>query len=174
MLSTDELSSMVYEDLRQIADRLMGRQGGGVTLQPTALVHEVYMNLAGHDEAWEGRAHFLAVASTAMRRLLVDAARTRGREKRGGGWERVTLSSQVVDGPDTDLMDLDQALKKLGQFNERLVETIELRYFGGLTIGEVAELRGVSRTIIVREWAKAKTILMTLLEDAANQHSDET
>lgn len=159
----DEANQLVYEDLRRIADRLMSDEPAGVTLQPTALVHEAYLNLASQEEGWESRAQFVAVAAKAMRHLLIDAARARRAQKRGGGWGRVTLDEPSARELNVDLLDLDAALSKLGEMRERYARIVELRYFGGLTTQEVADVLGVSRTIVVREWAKAKTLLATLL-----------
>lgn len=167
-VSTEELAPVVYDDLRRLADAFFRRERAGITLQPTALVHEAYLKLVAQDQqSWENRAHFLAVAATAMRRVLVNAAKSRGREKRGRGWERVTLAGVESDGPvgDVGLVELEEALQRLTKVKERYVRIVELRYFAGLTLDEVGEVLGVSRTIIVREWAKAKAWLTTWLED---------
>ncbi|MEM7199233.1 MAG: ECF-type sigma factor [Planctomycetota bacterium] len=168
ILSTTDLAPVVYEDLRRLADSLFRREPEGVTLQPTALVHEAYLVLADQrNQSWESRANFLAVAATAMRRVLTNAAKARGRDKRGGGLARVTLVEDAVrdSGGEVDLLDLDAALAKLAKVRERYVRILELRFFAGLSLDEVARELGVSRTIVVRDWAKAKAWLMTELED---------
>lgn len=141
----------------------------GATLQPTALVNEAYLALMGQDKrSWESRANFLAVAATSMRRVLINAAKTRSRDKRGGsGWERVTLDGVAVDGPggQVDLLDLEAALTKLASVSERYVRILELRYFGGMSLDEVANTLGVGRTLVVYEWSLAKAWLATELAD---------
>ena len=169
-VTTEELAPLVYEDLRRLADGFLRRERRGMTLQPTALVNEAYMRLAGQ-QSWENRGHFLALAATAMRRVLLNAARDRKREKRGGDRDRVTLSALDPQGPDNtravDLIDLDAALQKLNRTNPRYVRVIELRYFAGLTLEETAESLGVTRTVIVREWARARAWLEEHLGDGA-------
>ena len=160
-VSTEELGHIVYEDLRRIADRLFQREKPGITLQPTAIVHEAYMALAGKDkQTWENRAHFLAVAATTMRRLLTDAARSRGRQKRGGGWERVTLASLEQDNVrDADLLDLEEALVKLEAVKARYARIVELRFFAGLSLEETARVLDLSTRMVQLEWAKAQAWL---------------
>ena len=165
-LAAEELTPLVYDDLRRLAASFFKREMPGATLQPTALVNEACIQLLGQrNQDWESRAHFLSIAATAMRRILLNAARDKGRQKRGGDWNRVTLGDGGTDGPrSVALIDLDEALEKLADVNERYVRIIELRYFAGLTLEETAEVLGVSRTIIVREWAKARGWLEATLE----------
>ena len=165
MLSAEELAPLVYDDLRRVAARYFQREAPGATLQPTALVNEACIQLLGQrNQDWESRGHFLAIAATSMRRILLNAARDRGRQKRGGDWERVTLGDGGEAQPrSVALIDLDAALEKLASVSERYVQIIELRYFAGLTLDETAQVLGVSRTIIVREWAKARAWLETTL-----------
>ena len=168
-LTTDELGELVYDELRRMADAYFQREKPGITLQPTALVHESYVRLATQDkQTWENRAQFLGVAARAMRQVLVSAARARGRVKRGGNWERVTLGSQVVDTPqlEVDVLDLDAALEKLGKVKERYLRIVELVFFGGLTLAEAAEVLGLSRSMVAHEWGKAQAWLSTHLADA--------
>ena len=168
-VSGEELLPIVYEDLRRLANHYFRGQDAGVTIQPTVLVHEAYMRLADHEEeGWEGRSHFFAVAAKAMRQVLANAARDRGRLKRGGGMARVTLTGREpeneADG--LDVLELDEALELLSRVKERYARIAELRFFAGLTIDEVAKVFGVSRTIIDREWAKAKAYLTVKLAES--------
>ena len=166
VLTSEELTPLVYDDLRRLAARYFQRETPGVTLQPTALVNEACIQLLGQrNQSWESRGHFLAIAATAMRRILINAARDRGRQKRGGGWERVTLG----EGGETDartisLLDLEAALEKLGEISEQYVRIIELRWFAGLSLDETAEVLDVSRKTVTREWAKARAWLEASLE----------
>ena len=173
-VSGEELAPIVYDDLRRLAHSFFRREQPGITIQPTALVHEAYLRLANQDaDAWESRGHFLAVAATAMRRILATAARDRGRLKRGGGVARVTLTGsepvQASTADDVDLLDLEQALVSLAAIKERYARIAELRYFAGLSIDETAQVLGVSRTIINREWSKAKAYLALALEDLESE-----
>ena len=167
-VSSRELAALVYEDLRAMASRLFRREAHALTLQPTALVHEVFLRLVDQnvEQGWRNRAQFLAVASRCMRRLLANAARDRGRQKRGGAVERVTLTGQEPEAPEQtiDLLDLDAALEELGRVKERYARIVEMRYFAGLTIAEVAAVLGVSATLVDREWAKARAWLALKLE----------
>jgi RNA polymerase sigma-70 factor, ECF subfamily len=161
----EELLPLVYDELRGIANALFARQHQGHTLQPTAVVHEAWLKLAGHKDGWEGRSHFFAVAARAMRQVLTDSARARRTERRGNGWQRVTFEDQVGTEPkDYDLVDLDDALKRLGEANERLARVVELRMFGGLTVDEVAKLLDVTPRTIKLDWRTARAWLRDALE----------
>ncbi len=163
-----EMLSLAYEELRSMAAGILHRGGRHQTLQPTALVHELYLRLTGHaDGAWHDRCHFLAVASMAMRQIVMDHARQRRAEKRGGGWDRVTLSDVVGASPlaEADLIALDSALTKLDQLNERQARIVELRFLAGLTVEEVATLLDVSETTVKRDWRMARAWLMNELSD---------
>ena len=168
-VSSQELAAIVYEDLHRMAKALFRRESPDHTLQPTALVHEAYLRLADQKVAdgWDNRAQFLAVAATAMRRVLANAARSRQSLKRGGGAERVTLTgNDSVDSPQQiDLIDLEAALEHLAGIKERYVQIVELRYFAGLSIPEIAQVLGVSPTVIDRDWAKARAYLAVRLQD---------
>jgi RNA polymerase sigma factor (TIGR02999 family) len=158
----DELVPLVYDELRRIAHRYMRRERPGQTLQTSALVNEAYLRLAGSQPvAWQDRAHFYAVAARVMRRLLCDRARARRYARRGGGGLRVTLdeAAAVAPGPDVELLALDVALAKLSEMDERKGRLVELRYFGGLSNEEAAEVLGVSAITAKREWLKAKAWL---------------
>ena len=157
----DALIPLVYEELRRMARRYMRGQKPGHTLQTTALVNEAYMRLAGSDQVrWQNRAHFFAVSAQVMRRILVDFARARNNLKRGGG-NRVAFDEAVelVPGRRTDLVALDDALKALAELAPRQSRIVELRYFGGLTEEETAEVLGVSERTVRREWSLARAWL---------------
>lgn len=158
----DRLLPVVYRELRIIAERQVRRQPPGQTVQPTMLVHDVFMKLAGNtSKTWEGRSHFLAVAAKAMRDLLVDSARRRLAQKRGGGLQRVTLSD-VADGGaalDIDVLDLEDALRALAALDERQAKIIELRFYAGLSVAEVADVLQVSERTVMYDWRMARAWL---------------
>jgi RNA polymerase sigma factor (TIGR02999 family) len=158
----DQLLPLVYDELRGIASRYLRREPADHTLQPTALVHEAYVRLIDQRRVrWRNRAHFYAVAAQMMRRILVDHARTRRAEKRGAGWERVPFveDETAAASGDVDVVALDEALQRLATFDAQQERIVELRYFGGLTIDEVAEVIGISAATVVREWTIAKAWL---------------
>ncbi|MEM7305014.1 MAG: ECF-type sigma factor [Planctomycetota bacterium] len=166
-VTSEQLAPIVYEDLRRLARQLFHKERPGATIQPTALVHEAYLRLADQKaDGWENRAQFMAVAALAMRRVLANAARDRGRLKRGGGFERVTLSDVEPEQPENeiDVLELEEALEALGKVKERYARIAELRYFAGLTVPEVARVLGVGKTIVDREWAMARAYLALKLE----------
>ena len=149
---------LLYDELRSLASALMRRERGNHTLQPTALVHEVFARLVDQTRVdWQGRAHFLGIAGQAMRRVLVDYARARIAEKRGGGRERVTLSAVpgVLPG-EFELVELDDALTKLARESARAARVAELKVFAGLSGGEIAAVIGVSRRTVTGDWAVAR------------------
>jgi RNA polymerase sigma factor (TIGR02999 family) len=160
----DELVPDLYRELRRLAQWQMGRGRPGVTLQPTALVHEAYLRLADRSQAgWSSRTHFIAVASKVMRNLLIDHARAKAAEKRGGGWLPVTLVDEAVGGRGLDvdrMLALDQALQKLAEHDERQARVVELRFFGGLKVREVAEILGVSQRTAEGLWTHARAWLL--------------
>lgn len=164
------LMEAVYEELRRLAGAYLAHQNAGHTLQPTALVHEAFIKLIDHDHAkWNGRAHFFAVAAKAMRHILVDHARARKADKRGGDWARVTLDAAVMHvGGDrgVDTLVVNEALEELSRLDERQARIIELRFFGGLAVEEVAELLGVSKSTVEAEWRMARAWLSKRLGDA--------
>jgi RNA polymerase sigma factor (TIGR02999 family) len=154
----DLLLPLIYDELRALAARHLRRERDGHTLQPTALVHEAYLRLAeGAHLTFEDRTHFFRVAARAMRRVLVDVARRRGAEKRGGEWRSVTLEPDALATPDDtyDLIDLHEALARLGQMDSALERLVELRFFTGLTLDEAAESLGVSRRKAAKDWSVA-------------------
>ena len=164
--SAEQLLPAVYDELRRRARGYLRRDRPGHTLDPTALVHEAYERLVDQSRVdWRGRTHFIAVAAQAMRRLLIDHARGRNRDKRGGAWERVTISQlapvDVLDaevGPD-EILAIDEALSKLAQVDARAATVLELRVFGGLDSMEVASYLGVSERTARGDWAFARAWL---------------
>jgi RNA polymerase sigma factor (TIGR02999 family) len=163
----ERLFPLVYDELHDLARRQVKRMGPGQTLDTTALLHEAYLELCDRSEAsWNDRTHFIAVAATVMRHLLIDRAREKSALKRGGGIKRVALeglSSRAIGAPIEDLLDLAQALDRLATVDERLVRLVEMRFFGGLTATEVAEVLGISERTVKRDWRKAKALLYQLL-----------
>jgi len=152
---------LVYEELRRLAQIQMRGERSDHTLQTTALVHEAYLRLCGADVAWQGRVHFLAVAATVMRRVLVDHARSRDRAKRGGGADRVPLDEALAVSPERPeaVVALDEAIDRLSALDERKAHAVELHFFGGLTYEETAEALGVSPATVDRELRLAKAWL---------------
>lgn len=163
----DDLLPLVYEELRGLARRHMAGEADGHTLEPTALVHEAWVRLVDADIAWQDRAHFFAAASRMMRRLLVDHARARSRQKRGGDRARVTLqAADVVTPPlDLDILALDEALEALAAEDPRKGRAVELRYFGGMNLEEIAEVTGVSIATVHRDLRMATAWLLARLSD---------
>jgi RNA polymerase sigma-70 factor, ECF subfamily len=159
----EELIPLVYEELRRIAGRSFGRERSGHTLQPTALVHEVYQKLVDQQRVqWKNRNHFFAVAASLMRRILVDHARKRDAQRRGGGAERVALeegNEVAAPGLDVDMLALDAALSELAAFDPGQARIVELRFFAGLSVVETAEALGSSRATVQRDWAMARAWL---------------
>ena len=165
----DRLIPLIYQELRRRAAAHLRRERRGHTLRPTDLVHEAYLRLAAQDPAWQNSGQLFAVASRLMRQLLVDHARRRGARKRGGGM-RVTLSDGVAAtaAAEPDMLDLDRALQELAERDERQVQLVELRFFGGLSIEEAARAMGVSVATANREWAVAKSWLYHRLKKKAD------
>jgi RNA polymerase sigma factor (TIGR02999 family) len=163
----DQLIPLVHGELRHIASRYMARERVGHTLQPTALVNEVYLRLVDIEHVrWENRAHFMAVAARLMRRVLVDFARSRRYQKRGGGRQRVALDEAlVVDvGRGHDLLALDDALDELARVDSRQSEIVVMRFFAGLTVEEIASVLGISIATVMRDWKVAKAWLLRELD----------
>jgi RNA polymerase sigma factor (TIGR02999 family) len=158
----DALMSLVYDDLRRLASHHMRGERPRHTLQTSALVNEAYLRLAGHEQIqWQDRAHFFAVAAQAMRRVLVDHARRRGNRKRGGDAHKVELDEALVvsDERAAEVVALDDALARLAEVAPRKSQLVELRFFGGLSIEETAEVLGVSPGTVMRDWTFAKAWL---------------
>ena len=158
----DELMPLVYQELHRLAHQYMSRERTGHTLQTSALVNEAFLRLADQkDVQWQNRAHFIGIAGQMMRRILVDYARNRGYAKRGGGAVQVSLDEELVvsDERGAEVVALDDALQSLARLDERKSRLVELRFFGGLSIEETAEVLGVSPGTVMRDWTLAKAWL---------------
>jgi len=158
----DKLTPLVYRELKKLAESYLRRERAGHSLQPTALAHEAYIKLIDQQNVqWQNRAHFFGIAAQAMRRILVDHARARLAGKRGGGGEVVPLDEavDVSDQRADQLIALDEALKRLSELDPQRGRVVELKYFGGMTLEETAEVLGVSRAKVIREWRIAKAWL---------------
>jgi RNA polymerase sigma factor (TIGR02999 family) len=159
----DELVPLVHAELRRLARRYMSHERPGHTLQATALVNEAYLRLIEVKHVrWQNRAHFFAMSARVMRRILVDSARARGNDKRGGGVRKVAFDEDLMGLPETgaDLVALDDALRALESAHPRKSQVVELRYFGGLTVEEAGEALGVSPDTVKRDWRFAKLWLL--------------
>jgi RNA polymerase sigma factor (TIGR02999 family) len=166
-LAAERLLPLVYEELRVLATQKLARERVGQTLQATALVHEAYMRLVGdEDPGWNSRGHFLAAAAEAMRRILINRARDRGRLKRGGDRGRVDLEDlcEPFEAPDVGLLDLDEALERLAGAYPRPAELVKLRFFAGLSLAEAAAALGISARTADREWMFARAWLRDALD----------
>lgn len=162
----DRLIPLIYEELQRLAGRAMRDERPDHTLQTTALIHEAYLRLLGSKVEWADRVHFYAVAAQTMRRVLVDHARARARDKRGGGAVRVPLEENLAGvSPSADIVALDEALERLSALDSRKARAIELHYFGGLTYDEAAHVLGVSPATVDRELRLAKAWLYRELTD---------
>src|SRR5205085_5950867 len=169
-----ELIPVIYQELRRLAVGHLRHERPNHTLQPTALVHEAYIKLAAQRNAgWQSRAHFFAIASTLMRRILVDYARRQMRAKRGGKQPKLSLENVVLAAPDRPdkMLVLDECLTRLEQLDARQSRIVELRYFGGLTVEEAAGILGVSPTTVRREWTSAKAYLYGELKQRHGNHA---
>jgi RNA polymerase sigma factor (TIGR02999 family) len=165
--SVDSLLPIVYQELRRLAASYLRRERPGQTLQPTALVHEAYLRLMKDKPGrWQNRAHFCAIAAHSMRQILIERARARGAQKRGGIRQRVTLDDALVAGGERsiDLVALDQALERLAAFDPDQARLVELRFFGGLTIEETADAMDISPATVKRHWIVACAWLARELE----------
>ncbi|HVP72211.1 MAG TPA: sigma-70 family RNA polymerase sigma factor [Phycisphaerales bacterium] len=168
--AADRLLPLLYDELHRLAESFLRHERVNHTLQPTALVHEAYLRMVRQDRTdWQNRAHFCAVAAQAMRRILLSHARDRAAAKRGGKALRVTLSdSDVAATPglnDVDLLALDDALGRLAALDDRQARVVELRFFGGLTVEQAAEVLGVSPRSVKADWQMAKAWLYTQLKE---------
>ena len=165
--AADRLFPRVYDELRRLAQGRVNVEPGSVTLSATGLVHEAYLKLADGG-GWADRDHFLALASSAMRLVLVDRARARGRIKRGGGDRPATLRPDLDAAhttPHEEVLAVDAALERLAGLDERLAQLVELRFFGGLEVGEAARVLGVSDRTAARLWVRARAHLQVLLDE---------
>lgn len=163
----EQLLPLVYEELRSLADNYLRKERKNHTLQPTALVHEAFLRLVDQSRVdWKGRTHFFAVGASAMRRILIDHARSRGRGKRGGGWKRVVLDD--LEAPpefgEVDSVVLDELLEELAGLDPQQARIVELRFFAGLKVKDVAEMLGVSKRKVEADWTHAKAWLRSRLD----------
>jgi len=157
--ATDELLPLVYEELRLLAAQKLSQEPPGQTLQATALVHEAYLKLVGSEpQSWESRGHFFSAAAEAMRRILIDNARRKKSHRHGGGQQRQDMDALEVPLSERseDLLALDEALTRLAQEEPQVAEIVKLRYFGGLTLEQAAEVKGISRRTAGRYWDYAR------------------
>ena len=164
-----ELLPLVYEELRRLAASRLRHESPDQTLQATGLVHEAYVRLVGPaDLPWANRAHFFAAAAEAMRRILVDRARARGRGKRGGDFRRLSLNLDLLDGdePATEILALDEALESLAAADPSKAELVKLRFYAGLSLSDAATALGISRATAARHWAYARAWLCERLRDS--------
>ena len=167
----DQLIPLIYDELHRIAARYLRQERSEHTLQPTALVHEAWIRLIDQKNVtWQNRAHFFGVSAELMRRILVDHARRKKAEKRGGGAATVALDENIEwsDHRDLDLVDLDDALQALATVDPQQSKVVEMRFFGGLSVEETAEALGVSGTTVKREWRMARAWLLRELEKTAH------
>ncbi len=167
--AASQLLPLVYMELRRLAAQKMSHEHCSHTLQPTALVHEAFLRLVGSDDSrsWDGRAHFFAAAAEAMRRILIESARRRKTEKRGGNWQRLELDANdaVIDPENSEtLLALDEALRKLELEDADLARLVELRYFTGMTIDQTADMLNISARTVKRNWAYARAWLRREME----------
>jgi RNA polymerase sigma factor (TIGR02999 family) len=171
--AAEELLPLVYEELRKLAAARMANEGAGHTLQPTALVHEAWLRLTGNDgnAQFVNRAHFFAAAADAMRRILIDRARRKGSQKRGGNWERVDLDKVefASDADDETLLLVNESLDKLAREQPKAAEIVKLRFFAGLTLEEAGQVLGFTERTAKRHWAFARAWLFDEMRQTLNR-----
>jgi RNA polymerase sigma factor (TIGR02999 family) len=166
--ATNRLMELVYDEFREMAAGYLRREPTELTLQPTALVHEAFLRLIDQSNVnWKSRTHFLAIGAQAMRRVLVDHARKRGRAKRGGDRQRISFDDQTMLSPqhDADLLAVDELLSELHELDPRQAKIVELRFFGGMTSAEVADYLGISKSTADREWRIVRAWLRQQLSE---------
>ena len=165
--AAEQLLPVVYDELRKLATERMAQENPGQTLQATALVHEAYVRLVGSEQekSWDNRGHFFAAAAEAMRRILLNRARDKGRQKRGGDWQRVDLNQVAVadNASDDQVIAVDEALQRLGNQNHQCAELVKLRFFTGLTMEEAAAALGIAPRTAHRYWVFARAWLYDAL-----------
>jgi len=169
---------LIYDELRRMAQKKMAHEVTGHTLQPTALVHEAYLKLVGtgQENGWDGRAHFFSAAAEAMRRILIDNARQKKRQKRGGDRQRVVFDevNLAISSPVDELLQIDEALERLEKEDPAAAEIVKLRYFVGLSVDEAAEAMQVSRATAYRHWTYARAWLRCEVGDHLQEDQDPT
>jgi RNA polymerase sigma factor (TIGR02999 family) len=171
--AADRLLALLYDELRKLAAQKLAREGPGQTLQPTALVHEAYLRLVGTGDGkhWDGRGHFFAAAAEAMRRILIENARRKKREKHGGEWQRVELAEDalVVHPTPDKLLAVDEALTRLAAEDAAAAEVVKLHFFTGMTLEQVGDCLGISRATVYRQWAYARAWLHCALREGEDE-----
>jgi RNA polymerase sigma-70 factor, ECF subfamily len=167
--AADELLPLIYQELHRLARSYMRRERAEHTLQPTALINEAYLRLAHDDIDWQNREHFIGAAAQAMRRVLVDYARQHHAQMRGGGMKRVELQEGLAISPERmeEVVSLDEALSRLAEQNPRQARVVELRYFGGLSVEQIAAMLGIAERSVKRDWALARVWLFQELRPNA-------
>ena len=173
-MNIDDLTPIVYRELRKIAAGYIRRERPGQTLQATALVHEAYLRLAGAGQPWTDERHFVGIAARSMRQILVERARARGAQKRWAGLDRVTMTASLAAAtdPETMLPAIDEALERLEKIDPEQAKIVELRYFGGLTIEETAAAVGISPATVMRLWAMARAWLKRAIDSSSDDAAD--
>ena len=168
-----DLLPLVYDELRRLADNYLRRERAGHTLQPTALVHEAYLRLIGQKPIdWQNRAHFFGVAARLMREILIEYARAKNRLKRGGEFKTIIALDDAVsfsNDKQLDVIAIDEALSQLEKLDERQARIVEMKFFGGLNIEEIAEVLSISPATVKREWSTAKLFLYKILNSQSNE-----
>ena len=175
--AAETLMPLVYEQLKSLAENYLHRERAGHTLQPTALVHEAFMKLVDQTRVnWQGTTHFRAVAAQAMQRVLIDHARGKNRQKRGGGWQKITLHDAftLTDDSEVDVEQLHEALEKMREVDERQAKIVEMRVFGGMSSAEAAHALNVSDRTVERDWKMGLAWLRRELTRDAIQREPET
>jgi len=172
-VSAEQLLPLVYQKLRQVAAEKMSREAEGHTLQATALVHEAWLRVGGEAQGWQNRWHFFSAAAEAMRRILIDRARSKQAKRHGGGLERVDADEVEIEAPaeEGELFDVHESLDLLATVHPRKAELVKLRYFAGLTLPEAAEVIGISTPTAERDWAVARVWLFRDIERRRNGKS---
>lgn len=168
--AAEQLLPLVYDELHRIANQVMRGQDTAATLQPTALIHEAYLRLVDHGEVWNSRGHFVRVAARAMRNALVDQARARGAQKRGGAFARVSIDANLLTagGGSEALLVVHESLTRLAAVDEQLARIVELRFYGGLENKEIAAALEISLSSVVRSWRVAKAWLLADMQESSN------
>lgn len=165
--SLEELLPLIYDDLRRLARSHLSHERLNHTLQPTALVHEAYLRLVGQETEWQNRAHFFGIAARVMREILIEYARMKNRKKRGSDFKtQIELDSAVSfsQARELDVITVNEALKQLEKLDERQAKIVEMKFFGGLTVEEIAEVLSISPATVKREWSTAKLLLYKMLD----------
>lgn len=174
--AAEELLPLVYEELRKLAAARMANEAPNQTLQPTALVHEAWLRLTGKEDVkWDGRAHFFGAAAEAMRRILIDNARRKSAQRRGGGRQRLDIAEMDIAAPakDDELLAMDEALEKFAAEDKQKAELVKLRYFAGLSVEESAQILGISIPTAKRWWAYARAWLFDQMRSGGPAAKEE-